>query len=369
MGKSWQKLSAEEVRLARAWYTCDGLSPRAIAERLRRDKSTMTRLLVKRHAVKVQGRRPALSAQQVDRLVQKLEQLVEKAGGKYQVTARMLRRSARCKASERRILEALHGRNIFFRRMREKPVLTPTDVAERAAFAARYRQKSAQWWSSHLHMSIDVKLFQVYLHGAAREQAAKQAVKGACRAPGQGLRGPYLKPSRRLKQNTGAKAVRVLAGVGQDRVLVWEYLPQNKWNGDVARRMYTGPIRSALQEAYPGRSRYNVLEDNDPSGFKASKGLEGKRIARIRSFDIPKRSPSLNVCDYALWDEVNRRMRVAEQAWGAGKKETRPQYLARLRRTAFGLPSAFITKSVEDMRRRCLRLHTAEGGHFEEGGA
>ena len=369
MGKAWQKLSPEEVRLARAWYTCEGLSPSAIATRLRRDKSTMTRLLVKRQAVKTQGRPPALSPRQVDALVRKLEQLVEKADGKYQVTVKMLRRSARCKASERRILEALHGRNICFRRMREKPVLTPADVAERVAFAARYRHKPAKWWASHVHMSIDVKLFQVFLHGAARDQAAKQTVKGVFRAPGQGLHGPYLKPSRRLKQNTGAKAVRVLAGVGQDRVLVWEYLPQNVWNGDMARRMYTGPIRSALQHACPGRTTYNVLEDNDPSGFKSSKGIEGKKTARIHCFDIPKRSPSLNVCDFALWDEVNRRMRAAERGWGPRKTESRPQYLARLRRTALGLPSSFIQKSVEDMRRRCQRLHAAAGTHFEEGGA
>ena len=369
MGKAWKKLSSDEVRLARAWYTCEGLSPSAIAKRLRRNKSTMTRLLVKRHAVKVQGRPRALSAKQVATLVRKLEQLVAKAAGKYQVTVKVLRRSSRCKASERRILDALHQQNIFFRRMREKPVLTPADTAERAAFAAKYRHKSADWWSSHVHMSIDVKLFQVYLHGAAREQAAKQAVKGVYRAPGQGLHGPYVKPSRRFKQNTGAKSVRVLAGVGQDRVLVWEYLPENMWNGDVARRMYTGPIRAALQHAYPERSMYNVLEDNDPSGFKSSKGLEGKKTACIRSFNIPKRSPSLNVCDYALWDEVNRRMRAAEKGWGFGKKETRPQYLARLRRTALGLPSTFITNSVQDMRCRCLRLHAAKGGHFEEGGA
>ena len=57
--------------------------------------------------------------------------------------------------------------------------------------------------------------------------------RGAFRARGQGLAQGYVRPSKTLKHNTGAQSARVLAGVGQDRVLVWEYLPGNKWNGQV----------------------------------------------------------------------------------------------------------------------------------------
>ena len=39
----WKKMTEEEVRLANAWYTEDGLPPSAIAERLGRDKSVLTR--------------------------------------------------------------------------------------------------------------------------------------------------------------------------------------------------------------------------------------------------------------------------------------------------------------------------------------
>ena len=35
-------------------------------------------------------------------------------------------------------------------------------------------------------------------------------------------------------------------------------------------------IQSALKKAYPDRTYYNVLEDNDPSGFKSTKGMEAK---------------------------------------------------------------------------------------------
>ena len=90
--------------------------------------------------------------------------------------------------------------------------------------------------------------------------------------------------------------------------------------------------------------------------------------AHIAAFTIPKRSPDLNVCDFSLWKEVNRRMRAQEKSWGNGKRETRAVFLARLRRTAMRLPRNFVLKSIGDMWRRCRLLGAAGGGHFEEGG-
>ena len=80
------------------------------------------------------------------------------------------------------------------------------------------------------------------------------------------------------------------------------------------------------------------------------------------------RSPGLNVCDYTLWHEINRRMRKTEARWPKDRLETRVQYLARLRRTAMRLPPSFIDRSIGDLRWRCARLYDARGGHFEEGG-
>ena len=71
--------------------------------------------------------------------------------------------------------------------------------------------------------------------------------------------------------------------------------------------------------------------------------------------------------DYALWAEVNRRMRKQEANWESARRETRKAYLARLRRTAMRLPADFVNKSIGDMRKRCLRLKAAAGKHFREG--
>jgi len=52
----WKKLSGEEVRLAKKWCADESLSPSKIAERLGRDKSTLTRFLIKQAPRKRQGR-------------------------------------------------------------------------------------------------------------------------------------------------------------------------------------------------------------------------------------------------------------------------------------------------------------------------
>ena len=90
---------------------------------------------------------------------------------------------------------------------------------------------------------------------------------------------------------------------------------------------------------------------------------------KIEIFRIPRRSPDLSVMDYAVWKEINKRMRKQELKWAHNRKETREQYLDRLRRTARNLPKEFIEDSIGSMVVRCQRLFKAKGGgYFEEGG-
>jgi hypothetical protein len=96
--------------------------------------------------------------------------------------------------------------------------------------------------------------------------------------------------------------------------------------------------------------------------------MAAKKNISVKQLEIPKRSPQLNVCDYALWDQINRRMRNQEKRFRPDYRESRKCFLARLRRTALRLPASFINKSILNMKVRCQRLLAAEGGHIEEGG-
>ena len=270
-------------------------------------------------------------------------------------------------ASLRTIARALRQRNISFRRLREKPMLTAEDIAARKDFAAKYAGKTSAWWQKSVQLHIDVKHFAIYLNGKGRRYVAQIGTRGAYRGLGEKFAKGTVKPNPKLKYNPGVRGVKVLAGVGQGKVLLW-HLIESRWNGSVAAAMYKGPVSKALQKAYPSKRRFWVLEDNDPSGFKSSKGMKAKEEAKIDSFDIPKRSPDLNVCDYALWKEVNKRMRLQEKSWPDSKKETRSEFMVRLRRTATRLPTSFVNKAIGNMQDRCERLRAAKGYHIEEGG-
>ena len=70
----------------------------------------------------------------------------------------------------------------------------------------------------------------------------------------------------------------------------------------------------------------------------------------------------------SLWSRVSQLMRRQEREFKNSMRETRAEYLDRLRRTATSLPRVFVERAISDMAPRCKRLHEANGSHFEEGG-
>ena len=155
--------------------------------------------------------------------------------------------------------------------------------------------------------------------------------------------------------------------VGGGQVLVWETV-NGKWCGNTAANFYKDSVQTAVKKRYGNKRRYCVLEDNDPTGNLSKAAIAAKRKAKLEVLCLPKRSPDLNVLDFAVWGEVEHRLRAQERRWPEGKKETRAEFERRLDRLAKALPSSFIDKSIGDLKRRCERLYLAKGGLFEEGG-
>ena len=89
----WKKMSEDEIRLAKTWYGKDKIPPSEIAARLGRDKSALTRLLVKQAPRKKQGAPPKLTEAKIDFLVKRLHELIVKADCRYTVTVNGLKRS------------------------------------------------------------------------------------------------------------------------------------------------------------------------------------------------------------------------------------------------------------------------------------
>ena len=110
--------------------------------------------------------------------------------------------------------------------------------------------------------------------------------------------------------------------------------------------MYTGPVKAALQNAWPREKKHLMLEDNDPTGFKSGLGETAKKAASIKAFVIPKRSPDLSVLDYAIWKFMTRRMHAQEHKFSPSKRETRAAYIERLRRAAMSNSKKSIGKAI-----------------------
>ena len=75
----WKKLSETDVTLSKRWYLEAGQSAVQIAKRLGRSPSTISRLVIKRRPLKVQGRKPLLIKGKVDKVVAKAEAMIHKA--------------------------------------------------------------------------------------------------------------------------------------------------------------------------------------------------------------------------------------------------------------------------------------------------
>jgi hypothetical protein len=175
-------------------------------------------------------------------------------------------RRLRIAACERTVRDALHERNVFFRKLRSKPRLTDEDIKARFEFAKLYKNKTKAWWLKTLHLIIDLKRFQCFVNGPGRDFAAQRQIRGAYRKPGEGLDQGFVASPKAQKYNPGAKSALIAVGVGGGKVRLWTEI-SGVWNGGAAETLYQGDLLKSLKKAYPGKVRFTVLEDNDPTGL------------------------------------------------------------------------------------------------------
>ena len=139
------RMTTDEQALVRRMHFEQKLSRADIAKALGRTHSTVSRLLAQTKAPGPIGRPKCLSHTAIDRIVKLLEGMVNEADGNYEVTVSMLMRRGRVKVCEKVLADALHERGYWFRDMRQKPILTPDDIADRFTWAKKYRNQPATW--------------------------------------------------------------------------------------------------------------------------------------------------------------------------------------------------------------------------------
>ena len=360
------RMTPEEKRIVREMHSQRLMSPSSIATAVGRDLSSICRLLAQKKPPNPSGGRPALCKEQVDRAVKVLEDMIDKADGCSEITLAMLKKRCKLKCCERVLFNAIHARGYWFRTLRKKMILTPDDVVARFKWAKFYRKYNKKWWLKKVQIHLDNKHFKVALTVFGRRLLAKRKCRGCFRRKGKSLRSGHVRPDPKLRINTGTKGILKMGGVGGGKVLVWETI-QGRWSGQLAADMYTDVVAKAVKKRYPGKASFTVLEDNDPTGNLSRLGVAAKRQCKLHVLEIPKRSPDLNVLDYAIWTEVEKRLRDQEKAFPKTKKETRAEFEHRLDRVARELPKSFIDDAIGNMYERSQLLYEAKGGLFQEG--
>ena len=366
-GAGYRHFAEHEDTLLRRWSD-EGMPASEIAKLLGRDLSTVARRMKRvdeggdpLHA----GRPYILTHEKEEKIVVAAEELIQLADGEWQVTAGVIKKALKLKCCDRTVLDALHRHNIYFRTMRQKPVLTTTDIEERLAFANKYVGNPISFWTSSVDAYMDNKFFPVYLSAKARAYARKLRPRGTFRAPGQGFGRGHVKPRKDLKQNFGHN-VHVSVAISATKVLTC-HVVDGTWNKESAAAMYTDVLGPSLQRAHPTKRSFFLLEDNDPAGYKSGLAKQAKRDLGVRVLELPKRSPDLNPLDFSFWSGVNTRLRNQELRFDDDYNESRVCFIKRLRRTILRTPRRALLAMVRNMKRRCEKLKGAAGMHFEEG--
>lgn len=121
-----------------------------------------------------------------------------------------------------------------------------------------------------------------------------------------------------------------------------------------------GPIKKVLRQHCGEKRKYKILEDNDPTGYKSSKGVKAKKASGIVPIEFPKYSPDLNPMDFFLWADIERRM-VRTAPTG---DESVKAFQKRLRRTALRTSRVLIEKAVDSIKKRAAAIYKAKGWHI-----
>ena len=246
------------------------------------------------------------------------------------------------------------------RRLREKPQRSKEHAKERRLFCEKWGSKPPSYYVKDVDLIIDNKRFDIPTTERARQHLAQQQVRFHLRTPGEGLKPEFTKPGRKKnRMNTGSTVV-VCAGISNGKVVLWHYL--KNWNGEVAASLYRKEITKVLRKQQGRKRSYDIIEDNDPTGYKSGAAKAAKTECKIKALPMPRYSPDLNPLDYCIWHEIERRM-VENNPKSV---ETVVECKKRLRATALRLPKALVVKAVRAMPSRMRAVARGKGYNIAE---
>ena len=295
-------LSERELDNMQQWKS-DGLTPVQIHKRLSTDRrkthrdgpdlTTVRRSLKgkthQRSKVETRGRKRILTQTNLNRLDKTRDEIITKADNNYEVHwDDVIKRARVSKVHRTTVAKNIRdaGFDIAARKPRLKPCRTEADEAERKAKCNVLRKLDVTFYATKPDATIDNKKWKVPKSVRGRKHLNALKVRFHLRKKSEGLTKGYTKPHPvKHRTNTGG-VVNLCAGIINNRVRVWHYLPKI-WNGEEAAGLYTNVIHPALKRNRGNKRSYTILEDNDPTGYQSTQGKNAKAACKITTIDFP----------------------------------------------------------------------------------
>ena len=167
MGVVRKLLGKREARIIKRMKSVGGMAVTTIAKVTERHKKSIYGVLSGKAHFAKRGRKEKLQKKDVNHIVATLRSMVRKARARWEITLAMLKKRAKCMVDDKVVRKALQKKNIKFRKLRSKPLLTKNDIKERYNFAKKYRGKTRAWWLKNIHLHIVLKNFPVYTSAKA----------------------------------------------------------------------------------------------------------------------------------------------------------------------------------------------------------
>lgn len=316
----------------------------------------------KRGRAETRGRPRRLTRHNLRSLDKARMRLVKKMDGDGEVHWEDVIRAARVPLVDRttasKALRAA-GYDIRWRNPRTKPPRSGMDEAHRAKMCDKLRKLPDAFWTEKVDAYIDCKRWSVPRNLRGHSYLNKLKVRGHLRTPAEGLKKGFTKPDKRKHRRNVGPLVNVFAAIVGNRIRIWHYLPK-RWGGVAAEAVYRKVLAPALKRHRGAKRTYTILEDNDPTGFKATPAVNAKEELKIQPIDFPTYSPDLNPLDFAVWQEVEKRM----SGQRTPKSETIDGFKDRLKRTAKSIPAGVVRKMLSSIKKRAQGIYECGGGNM-----
>lgn len=335
-----RKLGDFDRTRAIAWMQ-DGVAAREVARRLAVSHSVIIRLRQRHQATgSVQERpragRPKKTTQREDRYIR--IQALQRRTTTANTIRHHLRGATNTAVSSQTVRRRLHAANIRARRPVKKPKLTAGHRASRLAWCRAHEPWTRAQWGQVLF--TDESRFMI--------------------SPKDGRVRVWRRPGEQLMNNTlmevtpfGGGSVMVWGGISRHHRTPLYHIDGNlngqRYLQEIVQPMVTVALQQIGQNA--------ILQDDNATPHRSRVVNAFIRQAGITRMPWPANSPDLNPIEN-VWAELGRRVQQHQPP-----PANRQELLQILQQEWTNIPQAFITRTINSMRQRCLDCLRNQGGH------